>query len=122
MAKIVLGMGSSHGPQLGLTPDLWVRRANADRVNPELWYRGKTYNFPELVETRGAGRFTGELGAEKAQARFDASQRAIGHLSETLERIAPDVCVILGDDQHEAFDDDNMPAINVYWGETIDDA
>jgi hypothetical protein len=122
MAKIVLGMGSSHGPQLGLTPDLWVRRAQADRTNPALWYRGKTYTFPELVETRGTNTFAGELSEEKAEARFEACQRAMVHLSETLERVAPDVVVILGDDQHEAFEDDNMPAINVYWGDTIDDA
>src|SRR5947209_8040465 len=50
MAKIVLGMASSHGPQLAMTPPLWPRRAAADRANPELWYAGKTYNFPELVE------------------------------------------------------------------------
>ena len=122
MAKIVLGIGSSHGPQLGLTPDQWERRARADRGNPELWYRGKTYAYPDLVEERGAHRFTAELSPEKAQTRFDACQRAIGQLSETLERVKPDVLVILGDDQHEAFEDDNMPAINVYWGDTIDDA
>jgi hypothetical protein len=122
MAKIVLGIGSSHGPQLGLTPDMWNRRAAADRQNPELWYRGQTYAFPDLVEVRGSERFTSELSEKKAQTRFDACQRAIGHLSETLQRAAPDVAIILGDDQHEAFDDDNMPAINVYWGETIDDA
>jgi 3-O-methylgallate 3,4-dioxygenase len=123
MAQIVLGIGSSHGPQLGMTPDMWVRRATADRANPALWYRGKTYTFPELVEARGGpATFADELSEEKARTRFDACQRAIGHLSETLERVSPDVVVILGDDQHEAFEDDNMPAINIYWGDTIDDA
>jgi 3-O-methylgallate 3,4-dioxygenase len=123
MARIVLGIGSSHGPQLALPPEQWHRRATADRQNPALWYRGRTYTFPELVEERGGPeRFAAELGEEKARVRFDACQRAIGHLAETLERAAPDVLVILGDDQHEAFEDDNMPAINVYWGETIDDA
>jgi len=123
MAKIVLGMGSSHGPQLGLNPEQWVRRAQADRVNPALWYRGDTYSFPDLVQARGGPEtFQAQLDPDKAQARFDACQRAIGHLSATLDRVRPDVCVILGDDQHEAFEDDNMPAINIYWGDTIDDA
>ncbi len=122
MAKIVLGLGSSHGPQLAMPPDQWHRRASADRSNPELWYRGQTYSFPDLVETRGNERLALELGEKKAEARFEACQRAIGHLAGTLERAAPDVVVILGDDQHEAFEDDNMPAISVYWGETIDDA
>ncbi len=123
MAEIVLGMASSHGPQLAMTPDLWVRRAAADRANPELWYQGRTYSFSDLVEERGGPqRFASELGEAKAQVRFDACQRAIGRLAATLREVAPDVVVILGDDQHEAFEDDNMPAINVYWGETIDDA
>lgn len=38
-----------------------------------------------------------------------------------MERIAPDRCVILGDDQHEAFLDDNLPSICVYAGDTVDD-
>src|SRR5205814_664650 len=54
--------------------------------------------------------------------RYDACQQAIAHLGETLDRVAPDVCIILGDDQHEAFSDENMPAIGVYWGQTVDDA
>src|SRR5437879_248223 len=116
MARIVLGIGSSHGPQLALTPDLWHRRAEADRANPELWFHGQTYAFPDLVEERGPQTFESELSSGKATARFEACQRAIGHLAETLERAAPDVVIILGDDQKEAFDDDNMPAINVYWG------
>jgi len=122
MAKIVLGMGSSHAPQLRLTPDEWYKRVNADKQNPALWFRGKTYNFPELVEERQADHFERELSPEKAQERFDACQRAIVHLSQTLDEVAPDVVVILGDDQHEAFGDENMPAMSVYWGETIDDS
>jgi hypothetical protein len=122
MAKIVLGLGSSHAPQLRLTPDEWYKRANFDHRNPEMWFRGKTYNFPELVEERAGNHFERELGPEKAQARFDACQRAIGRLSDTLARAKPDVVLIFGDDQHESFNDDNMPAISVYWGQTVDDA
>jgi hypothetical protein len=122
MAKIVLGIGTSHAPQLRMAPDQWYRRVQADHRNPELWYRGKTYTFPELVEERTDQHFERQLGDEKAQQRFEACQRAIGHLAATLERVAPDVVVIFGDDQHESFKDDNMPAISVYWGDTVDDA
>jgi len=122
MAKIVLGLGSSHAPQLRLPPDEWYKRVNADRQNPELWYQGKTYTFPDLVEERGAETFKKELNDEVWQRKFDACQRAIQRLGETLDRAQPDVCVILGDDQHESFHDDNMPAMSIYWGETVDDA
>ena len=122
MAKIVLGLGSSHAPQLRLPPNEWYKRVNADHINPELWYRGKTYTFPELVEERGANTFAKELNDETWQRKFDSCQRAISRLGETLDRFSPDVCVMLGDDQHESFYDDNMPAISIYWGDTIDDA
>jgi hypothetical protein len=122
MAKIVLGMGTSHAPQLRMPPSEWFRRATHDHRNPEMWFAGKTYNYPELVEERAAEHFERELGEEKAQARFDACQRALGDLSGILARVKPDVCVILGDDQHEAFHDDNMPAMSIYWGDTVDDA
>jgi hypothetical protein len=100
MAEIVLGIGTSHAPQLRMPPSEWYRRVNFDRRNPEMWFSGKTYNFPELVEERSDDHFERELGEEKAQARFEACQRAIGHLAETLKRVSPDVCIIFGDDQH----------------------
>src|SRR5687768_9196544 len=122
MAEIVLGIGSSHAPQLRLTPEQWYLRVEADHANPALWYRGKTYTFPELVEERGATTFQKELSEEKARVRFDTCQQAISRLAATLDEVSPDVVLIFGDDQHEAFHDDNMPALSVYWGETIDDA
>ena len=122
MAQIVLGMGSSHAPQLEMPPHNWRTYAERGRTEPEHWYQGKTYSFPELVELRAADHFERECTDEKFQARWDACQRAIAHLAETLDRVAPDVVVILGDDQHESFHDDNMPALSVYYGATIDDA
>jgi hypothetical protein len=120
MAKIVLGIGSSHAPQLALTPDQWWRRADFDKKNKALWYRGKTYNFPELVEERSAAHFEKELSEESAQARFNTCQQSIATLAQTLEEVNPDVAVILGDDQEECFLDDNMPSLAVFWGESVD--
>jgi len=122
MAKIVLGMGSSHGPQLQIPPSEWSLRVTADRRNPQLWYQGRTFSFPELVEERTDQHLERELTPELAEARWASCQRAIAHLGATLDRVAPDVVVIIGDDQHESFTDENMPALSVYWGETVDDA
>jgi hypothetical protein len=120
MAKIVLGIGSSHGPQLALPPHEWWRRADWDRRYPELWFQGRPLSFDELAEARAGEHLERETTEEKYRSRFDACQRAIDRLSDTLERAAPDVCIILGDDQHECFLDDNMPSISVYWGDTVD--
>lgn len=120
MAKIVLGMGTSHAPQLSMPPSDWPRRVSADKSNPELWYQGKTYNYPELVQARASQHIEDQLSPEQAEARFQACQKAIAVQAATLDRVVPDVAIMFGDDQHEAFADDNMPAISVYWGDSID--
>src|SRR5262249_27102588 len=120
MAEIVLGIGSSHAPQLALPPDQWWRRRQFDERNPELWYRGKVLNFPELVEARAEEPLAREITPDKCESRWAACQQAIGVLAETIERAAPDVAIVVGDDQHECFLEDNMPSIGVYWGDTVD--
>jgi hypothetical protein len=96
----------------------------SDHQNPELWYRGKSYTFPELVEERDSDRasFERDLNPETYERKFNSCQAAIKHLASTMKQVSPDVVVIFGDDQHESFYDDNMPAMSIYWGETIDDA
>jgi hypothetical protein len=104
-----------------LTPDQWWKRAEADRHNPELWFRGQAYSYDELVRARDQD-FAKELGAEKFQARHAACHAALDALGDVFARIKPDVAVIVGDDQHECFLDDNMPAVSVFWGEAIENA
>jgi hypothetical protein len=120
MARIVLGLATSHSPQLSLPPEHWLRRGEEDRRNPSL-YRvpdGKHVTFEELLAEAGPG-IAQELKPEVFQKRYDANQQGIARLAEALERVSPDVLVILGDDQQEAFHDDNMPAFCVYWGEQV---
>lgn len=45
MAKIVLGMGSSHGPMLSTPPEEWGQRVVADKRNKEHHYKGRTWTF-----------------------------------------------------------------------------
>jgi Catalytic LigB subunit of aromatic ring-opening dioxygenase len=120
MARIVLGLATSHSPQLSLPPEHWLRRGEEDQRNPSL-YRvpdGKHVSFEELLAEAGPG-IAQELTPEVFQKRYDANQTGIARLAEALQRVAPDVLVILGDDQQEAFHDDNMPAFCVYWGEQV---
>ncbi|HZU05252.1 MAG TPA: protocatechuate 3,4-dioxygenase [Chloroflexota bacterium] len=119
MAQIVLGMATSHGPLLSTPPEEWNQRAEADRRNPHLYFRGRPYRFEELLEVRAAEHFEREITLEKRAARHAACQRAIAALGDTLARVAPDVVVIIGDDQEEVFLDDNMPALAIYWGEKV---
>lgn len=122
MAEIVLGLASSHAPQLEMPPNTWKAYGDGARTMPQHWFRGKTYSFPELVELRAGDHFERECNEETYQLRWDACQSAIEHLAQTLSRVKPDVCVILGDDQHEAFNDDNMPSLGIYHGDTVEDS
>jgi len=37
MARIVLGLGTSHSPQLSLPPEHWLLRGEEDQRNPSLY-------------------------------------------------------------------------------------
>lgn len=119
MAQIVLGLATSHGPQLSTSPDVWHVHVERDKRNHELWASdGKPHSYEELL-ARADPAIAKELTPEKFQARYHACQKALDRLGETLAKVSPDALVIIGDDQHELFDDGNMPAISVYWGETV---
>lgn len=122
MARIVLGIASAHGPLLSTPPDQWWQRAEADRKGIfELFYKGQLYSFDELVKVRADEHIAErQLTLDVMTERHAACQKAIATLAETFERVAPDVAVVIGDDQRESFLDDNMPAFAVYYGDKID--
>lgn len=120
MAKIVLGMATSHGPMLSTPPEQWGERVVADRRSAELYFHGKPYKFDDLARIRAQENFAAEVTPEKWRARHAACTAGLLSLSEVYSKAAPDVAVIIGDDQKETFLDDNMPAFGVYWGETLD--
>jgi 3-O-methylgallate 3,4-dioxygenase len=120
MAEIALGIGTSHGPLLNTPSEQWSQRAEADRRNPSLFFRGRPYSFTALTDARAAEGFEREITPERMAERHAACQRAIDAVADTLARVAPDTVVIIGDDQEEVFYEDNMPALSVYWGETLE--
>ena len=56
LAEIVFGVGTSHGPLLGTPPDMWYLRAEDDRKNPALEYRGRKYNWEEDCKSKKFNR------------------------------------------------------------------
>jgi hypothetical protein len=119
MAQVVLGLGTSHSPQLSTPPDLWPQHAERDKRNPDLRKPdGHVYTYDELLASASADIHK-ELALATWQKRYEACQRGIAKVAEVLAKAAPDVLVMIGDDQKELFHDENMPALLVYWGETI---
>ena len=120
MAEIVLGLGSSHSPQLSTPPEMWLTYGAGDKNHTELWAAdGRPYSFDQLMDTVDHVAIEKELTDAKFETRYNACQKGIATLGETLETAAPDILLILGDDQLEVFSDQNMPAILVYWGQTL---
>jgi aromatic ring-opening dioxygenase LigB subunit len=120
MAKIVYGFGTSHGPLLATPPEKWDLRAGDDRKNPEHPFRGKVYNFPELVAARDGERdFIKEMGLESRIAHHQRNQKALDTLAAKFEQVSPDIVVVVGDDQHEWFFDDVQPSYTVYCADNV---
>ena len=118
MARIVLGMAVPHSGMLGKPPETWLEDGKRDRANPVLWYRNKTWTYPELeAERRGEG-FEALLTLEERRARSARCTQALDGLREIYRRHKPDIAVILGKDQREIFID-TTPSLAIYTGEKI---
>jgi len=117
MAELVLGLASSHSPQLSTPPDGWAQRGERDKGNPELiGTDGITSNYEDLLARTDVSRIAGEIMPEKFQKRHEQNQKAIARLAESLSRAKLEVLVMVGDDQQEYLRDDNMPGFCIYWG------
>lgn len=111
MAKIVLGLATSHSPMLCVPPNEWVASYGAkDQHDPSLPH------YAELLEQNSA-RLAPEITAEKCQQRFAVVQNAMDQIAQTLQQVKPDAVIVIGDDHHEMFAENHMPAINIFWGE-----
>ncbi len=120
MAQVVLGIGTSHTPMLSLPPELWPAYAERDKHNPELLAPpgGKLVSYDELL-AKADPSLAKRTAPETFRAQYDECQRALAQLERALAGVAPDVVVVIGDDQEELFFEDNMPAISIYWGESL---
>jgi 3-O-methylgallate 3,4-dioxygenase len=120
MAKIVLGMGASHGPLLGTPPEQWGGRVEADRRNPALVYRDGTFKFDELAKLRANENLEQQIELPVKQQRYDACQRAMAEMARVFKEVKPDVAILVGNDQMEVFEDANIPAFMVCFGDTVE--
>lgn len=118
MAELVLGLWTTHGPQLNTTPEEWMLRVPADKARSH-WYRSKLYSFDELVELRRGEGLAEKSSLEARTRNHAACQAAIAKVAEIWAEIAPDVCVIFGNDQRELMLPALQPAYTVYYGDTF---
>jgi len=119
MAKIVLAMATTHGPQLHTTVEQWQLRVKADRARKHP-FRNGVYSFDELVAMRRAEGLDDKSSME-AQRRYHARcHAAMEALADRWDAAGADVAVILGNDQDEIYQTDQLnPAFMVFFGDTI---
>jgi hypothetical protein len=111
MAQLVMGVGTSHSPQLSIRWDRWNLLREKDETDPRIDYAGLLKRAKPDIEA--------DLAVDKWRERDAACQRAIGVLGDVLRAARPDAVVVVGDDQHEQFYDDNMPVVALYHGDSI---
>ncbi|WP_271566322.1 hypothetical protein [Bradyrhizobium sp. CCBAU 11386] len=119
MAKVVFSFAASHTPMLALEGKRWSERAEDDKKNKALNLAdGRFISYDDLAEENGAPY--GDVATEAKFLEIEAaSQKALDAIADRLAAVAPDVVVIIGDDQAELFSHANMPAISIFYGEEI---
>ena len=118
MADIVLGLWTTHGPQLSTTPEEWMLRVPADKVRNH-WFEGESYPFDALAEMRRDENLAEQITFEARTASHAACQVAIAKLAEIWAAAKPDVCVIFGNDQRELMLPSLQPAFTVFYGDSF---
>ena len=120
MADIVLGIGTSHSPLLNSPAEDYPKHAEIDASGRKLLDKvGRAVTYGELLDQADPSikdQIAPEVLAERS-ARCTAS---IEWLASEIADADLDALIVVGDDQHEQFADDNMPAILIYWGESIE--
>jgi len=119
LANIVLGIGTSHGPQLSTPPKDWDQRVEADRDRTDHPFRESTYSFDQLVDLRADENLAQEITLDVWRKKYDGCMAAIAQLAAVYQEVGPDIAVIMGNDQRELFQEDNSPAFCVFHGAKI---
>lgn len=120
MADIVLAIGTSHSPLLNSPAEDYPKHAAIDASGRKLIDKnGKPCTYGELLEKADAS-IKRQIEPKVLEQRSARCTENIARLSRELAEARLDALIVIGDDQHEQFFDDNMPAMLVYWGETIE--
>jgi len=119
MAKIVLAMATTHGPQLHTTVEQWQLRVKADKARRHP-FRNGVYGFDELVSLRKAEGLEAKSSIDAQRAYHQRCHIGMARLADKWDEIKPDVAVILGNDQDEVYETDQLnPPFMVFYGDTI---
>lgn len=120
MARIVLAVGTSHSPLLASPPEDYPKHAEIDAKGRKLLDRdGRPCTYGELLASAPKD-IAAQIEMPVLEQRAARCNQAIARVSREIADAKLDALIVIGDDQNEQFFDDNMPAILVYWGDTVE--
>jgi OH-DDVA oxygenase len=105
---------------LSVPSEYWVDRVPADKAHPAHPYKGKTYTYDQMVELRRDENLAAQIEPEVRKQRHTRCQASIQKLADMLERVKPDVSVIVGNDQMEVFTHEQVPAFAIFRGPFVE--
>jgi 3-O-methylgallate 3,4-dioxygenase len=122
MARLAAAFGTSHSVMLAAELQDWLRGFRQSDLRMKYYDReGKQRSYADVLAV--APPNIAQLIADEAiEGRFNEVQDAMKHLKSEIASAKLDVLIIVGDDQHELFQDRHMPSIGIYYGEGIRNA
>ena len=121
MAEIVIGIASSHTPQLSSGVDMWSDHAERDRRNPQLLGKDARYHTYDELLAGADPELENQLAPEVWEDKYRRCQEAVETLTTDLAKARPDIAIVIGDDQRELFRDDGIPAFACFTGPELVD-
>jgi hypothetical protein len=118
MAKIVLGLGTSHTPMLLATDETLPRFLETDQNIRHRDKDGRPVTYGDLLEAADPG-LAAMVAPEHLVARQNIARSAMRRIRQTLSAAGLDALIVMGDDQNESYRDDCRPAFAIYFGDTI---
>jgi 3-O-methylgallate 3,4-dioxygenase len=119
MAKLAAAFGSSHSPMLASSVEEWQTVfLTRDKARQFVDLDGNACDYAALL-ARAPADALDRIAPEQLTRRHGEAMAAMARLRDDVAAARLDALIVVGDDQEELFHHDNMPAIGVYYGETI---
>ena len=108
MGMIAAGLASSHAFTL-LDPETWDERRAGNRGAYKRRYGVEPTQQPQVDQET----------LETIRPRYQRVRSGLERLRDELARMRPDALLVVGDDQDENYNEQNMPQFAIYTGERI---
>jgi hypothetical protein len=98
--------------------ETWVEKAGDDMRRRLNLSDGRMVTYDQLLAEFGEP-YVAHCRRDHLEQQRAKCEAALDRLGDLLQEAAPDLVVIVGDDQAELFDVTNMPAISIFYGDRI---